>query len=653
MSRLNFGGTLFPSVDNQHPQKYWQLDDKWPQYVQVQRTPARISDKTINFKLNSFDPNTFLKSKAYIKIRVAIQKREFETDAKGEPVVDIASNYVAEDRIYKKPGMVLHNACTHAVLRLNSHTIEYKDLRYITEKMNSSFAGKTINDRYLSTSGSNYEDYNGVYEEHGDIYKVGYNSLDLNEIDFRTLNFVLGAGNNTIEFTQATNSLEFTAGGGGNVIDLTLNNLFVPGDSIALTGGEGFRINGLINLSTANAVRLDANGDLAAQDLLLTDSIFRARNNSFDGDNGRQHAYDDVFQDILVGDTDSTFRFLEPLSFGIFNHLADYKNDIYSGSWNRKQSSLIPYITELELSMTFKNIAANSLIYQYGRLNNDPTVVDPVNPRSCRLVDLNILDAELVLFWVKPRDEILLDMPHTVRIQSWQYDHKQFGLGLIPDSTRAIYSENNIYTQQIPSYILLYAMVDKDSDAYQCQAVFTDSNGENLFSTISTSINSVESGASPSASPSPAVTGADLTIRSNTLGGDDILDTKYTEPELYRLTLKNSVADFPYSKNVFRSNLLGDSVFANYPGNFYLLLGEQELNSFFIRKGQMIRSYVLSFNGQWTISDGYSIRKILQGGNLNGGTKTYAMHIFYIYDRYGITLSSDGHVEASFDARFF
>lgn len=525
-------GTIFPSVADQAGKKYWYFDDPYPQYVQVQRTLATIGSDKIRFRVNTFDPNTFLRSKAYIKVIVNIQKQE--RNPVGGAVN--ASNYVVQDKIYKKEGLVLQNSCTNATLRINSHTMNYGDLRYITQKLNMSFAGKKINDNYLSTSGGAYEVLNGTYDEFGDV----------------------SAGRT--------------------------------------------------------------------------------------GDDGRETSYAETFRDINVGATNSTFNFTEALSFGPFNHLADYgSGEIAKNSWNLRQSPLIPYVRELELTMQFKDIAANALIYAYGRNNNGG------NDRECQLVDVNIVSAELTLIWVKPRDELLSIMPIGVRIQSWMHDHRQFPLGLVVNGANVVSSEDNIYTQQVPSYLLYYASVDKDSASYVCRAVNTDSDNAGADAVISVDVNSVETGMHLLS----VGTGASFILRSNTLGGDDILDNRYNSKELYRLTLKNSTSDFLLGETKFRGLVAANHQIATYPSRFYILLGEQELNSFFIRKGQLQVSNVLNFNSTLVASDGYSIAKLIQGGAFNGGDKNYALHIFYIYDRFYIELNRDGSVDSKFDSQFF
>ncbi len=747
-------GIGFQSVTDQHPNSYWTLKDKWPSYIQVQRTQASINGTRINFNVQGFDPNMFLKSKAYIKVGVRIQKQEFEVDVKGDEVETIPSSYVAEDRIYKKPGMVLHNSCTNVNLRLNSHTINYKDLRYITKKMNMSFAGKEINNNYLSTSGGAYEEYTGVYDAFGNI-DGGASTLLLT-----SLGFVAGAGNNNIRFISdtniitgsdargfdigppanqvtfvaATSILTFTLGGGaaidlpnlnvinplsegeimtftnigpgvqfevvtvlnlvsvlcrstqgdvgpvdltvtdtyttnretarlqfgnaggGTVVNLSETQIFKIDDIITLNSGESFRVIGFSGNDELIVGNINEISDLPTQVIDAADSIKRLVTTSFNTDHGRQESYDDAFRDISLIATENIFNFTEPLSFGPFNHLSDYESgEIATNAWNLKQTELIPYIRQIGLEMSFKDIAANALIYSYGRLRNQPA--DPANTRVCQLRDLVIETAELVLFWVKPRDELLMSMPRKVRIQSWQYDHKQFPLvnqnapdpPTLADGGSSVNSQTNIYTNQVPTYILYYGMVDKDIlTSYICRAVNSDFDGEGTSPTISVDANSVETGMHPL-----RVENATLTIRSNTLGGDDIIDQNYNIKELYRITLKNSVKDFPYGETKFRGIQAGETLFASYPSEYYLLLGESELNSFNIRKGQLQTSNVMSFNSTLVATDGYSINKVVQGGAFNGGTKQYALHIFYIYDRFFIELSDDGTTDSRFDASFF
>ena len=656
--------------------------------------------------------------------------------------------------------MVLHNACSDVSLRLNSHTMNYKDLRYVQKKVNMSFAGKNINNNYFTTSGAPYEEYNGVYDSFGNVSNS--TSDPLTSFALTSLGFVAGAGNNSVRFISDTNvvtgsdtrgfdvaggpntvawdlssqTLTFAAGtgiapnitqldtnqggallegdilnftgiggqtytvvtvlsptacicrndgatvappvdltvtdvytrnretarlqfgeGAGTPIDLALTQIFIPGDLIILATGETFKVIDFSGNDELIVGNVDANDDVPAQNIAAGDIVQRASLETefnHNADDGRQEAYDDAFRDIGLGAPNNSFAFTEPLSFGPWNHLADYDDtEIAKNAWNSKQTALVPYVRQINLNMAFKDIAANAFIYPYGRLNT--ALNDPANTRFCELVDISIDSAELVLFWVKPRDELLMTMPRTVRIQSWQYDHKQFPLRNIAANTDTVLSgavsqnsQGNIYTNQQPSYLLYYGMVDKDSDSYKCRAVNSSLDDTNSNQTVSVTVNSVEAGMHPENLGQGTTS---FNIRSNTLGGDDIIDNNYNIKEMYRLTLKNSISDFPYGESKFRGLTTGESQFATYPSEFYLLLGESEMNSFFVRKGQLQTSVVLNYASTLVAADGYSINKSLTV--FNGGEKQYALHVIYLYDRFFIELSDDGTVDARFDASFF
>ena len=210
--------------------------------------------------------------------------------------------------------------------------------------------------------------------------------------------------------------------------------------------------------------------------------------------------------------------------------------------------------------MRFKDIAANSLIYAYGRQQNANANV--ANTRTCRLQDINITSAELVLFWIKPQDNLLLTMPQTVKIQSWQYEHNQFDLGVVNNGATISTEQNNVYTDQQPTYMLYYASVDKDGPSYSCTAINSDFLGNGgTSSQSSVDVNSIETCMHPTIINE---TTSSVVIRSNTLGGDDLFDARYSIEELYRITLKNSISDFPYNDSKFRGLTVTESPLATY-----------------------------------------------------------------------------------------
>ena len=616
------------SVTDQKPNSYFTTWDDHPEYVQIQRTQGTINGFKVDWHTDSFDPNMFLKSKAYIKLSVEIQKRETETDTKNDVIDDVVSNIVDDDKILKKPGMVLSNSCIDARVILNNHEIKYGDLRYITKKLNMSFAGRKINDSYLTTSGGPYDGYTGDYDLFGNTYCYTRSSLlstfgfDIgsNTYQFQPLISVFlfadlgfsddpgGPTQNTLTWVQVTGIITFLAGTGG-AINLVLTQNLQSGDVIITNSAQRFKVTRIIDATTLEAERLDAIGDFGPHSLSdLTDIVNRNRDNAIiifgnggggdinlltiqilvpgdilsledtpvgattlfevvnvinistvqvinTGNSGfisqqlltatdfiiqkyktggccdpwHEEQCDDASRDRISGNTTTflfnqlgfsddlagvsqntltwvqatsiitflvgtgvaidliviqtlqagdiiiidnnqrfsvvriinaatleavrldgvgdfgphsldsledvvtrtipTFNYTEPLNFGPFNHLSDYGGPLHNSKgptdidhkcWYNKMTDLIPYIKKLGISMTFDNIAANSLIYMYGALNN-PKLLS-VNRRWCRLQDIAITSAELVLFWVKPRVE-KNRIPPVIRIQSWQYDH--------------------------------------------------------------------------------------------------------------------------------------------------------------------------------------------------------------------------------------
>lgn len=523
------------SIADQRPQPYFYLNDDYPEYVQVQRTQGVISGNTVLFSANSFDPNLFLRSRAYIKISVSTQRSERDP-ANGDLT---SANWHSSDVIYKKPGMVLANSMTSAKLRLNSTQLEYKDPRYWQQHITQQHCGRTITDKFLSTSGSSYPHHTGVMTENGVI-----------------------------------------------------------------------------------------------QD-------------NMPSDDGIQEGIDSAFRDIgTAAASIKTFQFTELLNIGCFNFMDDKKDQIYEKSWYKKMSPLIPYVRQIGLTLDFKDISANSLMFQYGR-----NVVGAGNNRNIVVRDISITSAELVLAWVKPRSQMIVNLPPTIKLQSWYVDHKK--INMVADiGGGPLIQANDLFTinetfniHQIPSYIHVWATINKDDpNSYDCRSVFCDSDGAGVGGTdpvISINANSQESRGQP-------ITG--LTIRVNVLGGDDILDANYNTPEMYRFTTKNSAKDFPWSQTKYDGAF--PSRFASYPSMFSLIMGEDDLNSYFVRKGQTVRDFVISINGQMRANDGYGIDRTVMGLT-GGGNKQWDLHVAFFYDRYYIELDNCSNGFAKFDSNFF
>lgn len=518
------------TVREQKPQPYFSFDDQYPEYIQVQRTVGVITGNRVTFNADTFDPNLFLRSRAYIKLTVDIQRSD-RVPATG---VLTATNYNAADVIIKKPGLVLANSMTNAKLRINSTEIEYNNPRYWQQHITQQHCGRTLNDKYLSTSGSSYPHYTGIFNPDGTM-------------------------------------------------------LIDNGSDFALAEG-----------------------------------------------------IDSAFRDIgdAAADTKS-FEFMELLNIGCFNFMEDKKNDVYSKSWYRRMTPLIPYIRQIGLTLDFKDIAANSLLFQFG------LHAQAAATRNVVLRDVAITSAELVLTWVKPRINLVMDIPPTIQIQSWYVDHKIFpqvnaadGAAIVDVNTLMAIDET-ITIHQIPTYIHIWATINKDDPvSYDCRSVVADNAG-GTQETRSLSVNSQESRGLPSQG---------LEIRVNILGGDSVLSNAYNVPEMYRFTTKNSIKDFPWSETKFAGDF--PSKYAAYPSQFSLIMGEADLNSYFVRKGQTIRDFVIAISGDMRANDGYGIDRTA-ANFATGGSKQWDLHVAFFYDRYYVEIDNCGNGYSDFDARFF
>lgn len=516
------------SVSQQDPQPYFTLNDPHPEYVHTQRIQATITGvNKVTFNTQTVDPNLFLRSRAHLKVSVLTQRERVE-----EINLDFIDNepFNIDDLIYKKPGLVLANAMTNAKLRLNNITIDMKDPRYYQRYITAQHCGKTINNNYLSTSGSVY-----------------------------------------------------------------INNV------------------GVIDTTNGHSIQ------------------FR------DTDQQQMIAVDDAFVDITrVPDAQTTFNYKELLNIGCFNFMHDKKGEIYSRSHYRKMTDLIPYIRQIGLEIDFQDISANSLMYLYARRGAGGIPAD----KLVRLRDVQITFAELVLEWVRPRKEKILTLPPRVKIQSWNIDKHVFDLGNVDNTDTISPVIQNIIIHQVPTYMYIYATVDKDDvQNYNCVSVASseDNIGTNL--TTSANNNSQES--------NMTLEDNSLTLRVNVLGGNDVITQDYNNRELYRITTKNSIKDTPYGYAKWQG---GFGRYANYSSQCYIILGETELRSFFVRKGQTISNFVLDMSSTWIAADGYGLDEVSFPDE--GGFKHYQLHIDFVYDRYSINLDECGNTYTQYDARF-
>ncbi len=521
------------SVSQQKPDPYFQLSDDYPGYVFTQRVQAVNPTPTkLNFSLKSVDPNLFLRSKAYLKLSVSMQNDELDNAL--TPVLDTPIS--VDSVIYKKPGMLIANSATEMNLKLNNFGINLKEQRYWQKYLTAQHAGKTITEKYLSTSGSRYPQWTGLTD-----VNTGYPS-------------------ETVQFVRLLDDKGIDESSEAAFIDITS----APG-------------------------------------------------------------------------AQTTFNYSEPVNIGCFNFLDDKKKEIYDKSWYKNMSSLIPYIKQVALDISLNDLAANTLIYLYSRR----VIGIAPQPRASRLTAVSIVSAELVVEWVRPRTEMLLSLPPSIDIQSFFIDHREFVMNNGDDiayQTNSTIDIQNLIIHQVPSYMIFYATVNKDSPNYECVSISSsrDIGGVDLL--VTSDLDSAETNLQ--------LVDNTFALRLNSMGGDSVIDTRYSNRELYEITLKNSIKDAPWNHRQWTG---GEGRLALYPPNTYVILGEEDLLSYFVRKGQTVDNLVLNFSATYRNEEGHGVRKTEISV---GGDKPYNFHISLIYDRYFIRISNCGTVEGRFDSKF-
>ena len=210
-------------------------------------------------------------------------------------------------------------------------------------------------------------------------------------------------------------------------------------------------------------------------------------------DKGIDQAAEAVFQETGLAPGDqSTISYNENLNIGCFNFLDEKKGEIYSKSWYKNMSSLIPYVKQLGLDISLHDLAANTLVYLYSRR----TIPDAPQPRISRLTAINIVSAELVLKWVRPRPEKIFGIPQQVNLQSFFVDHKEFQINsgnVVDFQTNSAVDIQNLSIHQVPAYIIFYATIDKDSVNYDCISISTSRDIAGLDGAVLQDVNSQES----------------------------------------------------------------------------------------------------------------------------------------------------------------
>lgn len=371
-------------------------------------------------------------------------------------------------------------------------------------------------------------------------------------------------------------------------------------------------------------------------------------NNGSSGDEGFDMSADLTFEQYAFStgaSPQAEINFYEPLYGGPFNWGFDIKERLPDKFWGKKMSDLIPYVRDLDISITVRKLAENCFYYQYGQTSG-------AGNERLFLQDIGMESAELILQWVKPKDlEIsyekpypnihgiattmldsnskILSIPEEVKLQSWNLRHHVFDVNngevlLHQANTTLNIPVINMY--QVPSYVLMFATTDKDDVNYQCvSATFSDSAGVNSGTSFDTT--SIET--------NPSI--RELTININNDSG--VINNRYETRELYNITLKNAKKDYPYD---FAKYLGSRSRRANYPGNMCVLFSAEDLN-IPMTTGRLTTDFIFSATVLLRGESGHYVKA-------STSDQVYRFHIFFLYDKYYMKINSKGDVDFRYES---
>ena len=534
MSKLRNSSDSANLKNNSSDNNIYSLYDHYPEYLQVQRTPAVISGNRVSFQTYSPDPNLFLSSESYIKIQVRINKK------KEQLITGAITNSTirVEDVSLMKTGNILSNSMDNFECRINGNSLIYNNPKYYKKYTDIQIFGKKYLETEASTSGSAFLDNTGEINFNGTIYTV----------------------------QDATKGFD-----------------------------TGF--------AKSSDAFLNQSVEVAPLGTILLDIV-------------------------------------EPINFALFQPKSSNMRK------KHKLSELIPYVKQIGINFSLSKYAANMCTPYYGY--NGAGAAAPNHQYRTFFEDDGIISAELVLKWVKPRKE-LVSLPDQVKLRSFNYDHRKYNILPNPlvNDTSTTFNLQNLYTYQVPSQMLLFATVDRDSDSFQANFLRTDSPVA-LSSVSFPDSNAFESNLIISS----------LNIRTNVNGGDTVIDNNYNLRELYNITVRNSNEDFPWSYNKFVGDPIEDpttnTIIRQYQSYNYVLLNTSDLDIFDVRgeKTGKTKQMVWNISCNLDCRDGYGGKVAAGPLVLLNSQKKYEFHIVFIYDDYCFYLNKNGISYSEYTAKF-
>lgn len=344
--------------------------------------------------------------------------------------------------------------------------------------------------------------------------------------------------------------------------------------------------------------------------------------------------YKDVVEEgVIPGGPIATFSFTEPLYFGPFNPFFSVNQELRNDSWYKRLSNTIPYVHQLQLDINLGNIEAGTT--QFGFRAR----IGPAAGNISALINGRVLSSELVLEWVVPKPSLILQPK--IDIPSWEIDTKFFAIndGNVLNDTILGRADGNttqittdfIHYRQIPSFILIAGVRDKDVPEYRCESIV---NSDNLDGTV----NQVFRFDTCSWEPSLQFDNITLTVDVN----NRFIDNRFNTQELFLLTSKNC-KDLPFN---FQTFIGGNRQYSVQPGNSFIFLKPDDI-SIKQSTGRRRNDFTLQIDSTLRTRTGFSIGATTGVGATadTTGNYVYKLMVCTIYNQNFITLGKDRKVE--------
>ena len=426
---------------------------------------------------------------------------------------------------------------------------------------------------------------------------------------------------------QETARIQFGEGGSGIPINLAITQRFQLNDIIFLTGIGSFRVIGFsgrdelivgnIDMVGTSARVVDALDTVTRQDEVSRqdDPIDKAVDSAFR--NYRRNTFAAATADEKQR---ADFEFLDFLWIGPFNPFYDTQDELPKNSWYKRMSNQIPYVSQLSVDLTLKDLSANSLLFPFSIRTGDDGAFEVL------LSTEDIINPELVVEWIVPK--FPESIPKSVEIPSWDIKTYSFPVNdgnvladANPTGPTVSVDTDFIYIHQVPSFLLLFATRDKDSTDYVCVPQFTsNSTAEGGDPVFSNTRNSWE--------PNMIMSNTRIELNVNNTKVNTTWDTR----DLYTTTARNC-KQIPFD---FTSYLGGPGQYNHKPCNFFTLLRPDDL-SIKIPPGQIRTQFAIRVTTDLTTATGYW----KQGQDDVIGSYRYKFHVVPIFSEDFITLSKD------------